>query len=374
MRLFRQILYQGSFMKSRSIGTLTVLLLFFVASAVYGADLCREYMKKGDYDNAIRACTETIALHGPGTFLAYDNRGFAYSKKGDYDKAISDFTKAIELNPRDVYAYDNRSFAYSKKGQYDKALSDSAKSIELQPGNALTYQTRALVYEGARQNDKALADWDKAIELSPGEYTYLSRARLYREMGHYDEAIADYGRLIRQEPAKPAGYWFRAAAYYEKGQFEDSVRDYRKLMELFKKDHPLMKLDLLYIRLLDATAKLSKDDYGKIKEELRGYVASSTVSSDDEQWWRTVSKYYLGTDGLTAAALADEARNSRTEKEAQRRLCSAYYSIGEKKLAEGNRRAAEEFFRKSIEIETDRSSFSYRYAKAMLTLMKEGKI
>ncbi len=361
-------------MKSKLSALIIVSLLVVVNSVGYAADMCQEYLKRGDYDKAISACTEIIDSHSPGAFLAYDNRGFAYTKKGDHDKAISDFTKAIELNPRDVYAYDSRSLAYSRKGQYDKALSDAARAIDLQPGNSVTYQTRALVYESTKQYDKAVADWSKAVELAPSEYTYLNRARLNREIGRYDEAIADYTSLIQQEPDKTAGYWFRGAAYYEKGEFKDSMSDYRKLLELFRKDRPAMKLDIIYIRLLNATAKLSKDDYGKVLEELRGYIASSSVSSDDEKWWRTVSKYYLGMDGLSDAKLTDEAQKGRTEKEAQRKLCSAYYSIGEKKLAEGDRKAAEEFFRKSIAIETDLSSFSYRYAKAMLKLMKEGKI
>lgn len=359
-------------MNSRFIGLL-VSLVFSLASTCYGADLCQDYIDKQEYDKAIDACTAAIGSAGPKAYVYYGNRGFAYSKKGQNDKAVSDFTKAIELKPEDTYAYNNRSYALAREGQYDKALADSTKAIGLEPKNALSYQIRALVYEDNKQYDKAVADWSKAIELAPAEYNYLNRARLYRSRGQYDEAIADYTKLVERNPAKAVGYWFRGAVYYEKGLFGDDVQDYRKLIEIYSKDYPAVKLDLLYIRLLNASGKLSRDGYDKVLTELREYVSAGNVSSGDEKWWRTISKYYLGMDGLSENKLLDEARNSAGKKTVQGRLCDAYYSIGEKKLIEGDRKAAKEFFGKSIETDFS-TSFSYRYAKAMLRLMQEGKI
>ena len=133
-----------------------------------------------------------------------------------------------------------------------------------------------------------------------------------------------------------------------------------------------MKLDLLYVRLLDSSWKVSKDEYDKVLTELRSYVLSHDVSSDDEKWWRTISKYYLGMGDLTDAKLIEEARNGRNEKAVQQRLCDAYYSIGEKKLMERDIKGAKEFFNKSIE--TNVSSYSSRFSKAMLRLMQEKKL
>ena len=324
-------------MNSRLVASL-VLLSVCIASIGDGSDLCLEYAKAGEYDKTIDACTETINAADYGTDIAYDNRGFAYSQKGQYDKAISDFTKAIELNTKDTYAFNNRAFAYEATNQYDKAITD----------------------------------WSNAIELAPVEYNYLNRARLYRNGGQYDEAIADYSKLIQLHPTKATGYWFRAAAYYETGSFEKDVRDYRKLIEIYLKDYPDIKLDLLYVRLLNASGKLSSEGYNNVLKELSGYVLSNGVSSDDEKWWRTISKYYLGIDSLSDDKLLAEAQRDRSKKKAQERLCDAYYSIGEKKLIEGDSKTAKDFFSKCIQ--SDINTFSHRFAKAMLRLMKEGKI
>jgi tetratricopeptide (TPR) repeat protein len=315
-----------------------VLIILSLSSLSYGIDWCQEYLNKGNYDKAIDVCTNMLRSPDHPVDLIYYNRGLAYFKKGQYDKAIADCTAAIGLNPR----------------------------------NDRFYQARASAYESTKQYDKALGDWNKAVSIDPVEYNYLNRARLYRDMGRYHEAIEDYGKVIQLDPEKPSGYWFRSAAYYEEGAFSDSVGDYRKLIEIIGKAHPSVKLDLLYVRLLDSSAKISKEAYDKNLAELRSYVTSHDVSSEDEMWWRTISKYYLGMDDLTETKLIEAARNGKDEKEVQHRLCDAYYSIGEKKLMEKDRKGAEEFFNKSMGMNVN--SYSSRYSKAMLKLIQDGKL
>jgi tetratricopeptide (TPR) repeat protein len=324
-------------MKSLFISSM-VLIILSLSSLSYGIDWCQEYLSKGKYDKAIDVCTRMLRSPDHPVYLIYYDRGLAYLKKGQYDKAIADFTSAIGLNPK----------------------------------NDRFYQARASAYESTTQYDKALEDWNKAVSIDPVEYNYLNRARLYRDRGRYQDAIADYDKVIQLDPEKPSGYWFRSAAYYEEGAFADSARDYRKLIEIIARDNPSVKLDLLYVRLLDSSVKLSKEAYDKNLAELRGYVTSHDVSSEDEMWWRTISQYYLGMDDLTEKKLLEAARTGKDEKDVQHRLCDAYYTIGEKKLMEKDRKGAEEFFNKSMG--TNVHSYSYRYSKAMLKLMQEGKL
>jgi len=316
-----------------------VLLILSAASPGYGTDRCQEHVSKKEYDKAIEACTALIDSRNQLTYLTFYNRGFAYSKKGEYDRAIADYTSGLELDPK----------------------------------NERLYQARASAYESTKRYDKALDDWSKAIAAAPGETSYLNRARLYRDQGQYDKAIADYGSAIRLDPEKAQqGYLLRAAVYYEKGAFADSARDYRKLIGLFTTLHPDLMQDMLYVRLLNSSAKLSKDEYDKVLTELRSYASSHDASSDDEKWWRSVSKYYLETGDASDTQLLDEARSGTNPKTLNHRLCDAYYSIAEKKLLEKDRKTAAEFFNKSVE--TNVYSFSSRYAKAMLRLMQEGKL
>ena len=89
------------------------------------------YANKGDYDLAVEAFTNAIALN-PNLAMAYSNRGGAYRDKGDYDRAIEDCTRAIELNPDLAMAYNNRGSAYEREGDYDRAIEDLSKAIDVQ--------------------------------------------------------------------------------------------------------------------------------------------------------------------------------------------------------------------------------------------------
>jgi len=120
--------------------------------------------------------------------------------------------------------------------------------------------------------------------------------------------------------------------------------------------------------LLLAERRVSKEDYDKYQKEFTDYIASNKT----EGWIREISRYFI--EGKKAESdLMEEARKGKDEKEIKERLCEAYYYLGEHRLMHGDRKGAEEFFRKSIE--TDVHTFiEYRSSKAMLKLMKEGKL
>ena len=74
-----------------------------------------EAYQKGDFDLAIRCCTEAIRLD-PTSARAYDDRGLAYYRKGQYDAAIADLTAAVRFNPNYALAYSNRSLRLCLQG------------------------------------------------------------------------------------------------------------------------------------------------------------------------------------------------------------------------------------------------------------------
>ena len=61
----------------------------------------------------------------------FNNRGVAYLKKGEYDLAIKAFDEAITLNPGYGEAFANRAQVYLKKSEYDRAARDYSEAIRL---------------------------------------------------------------------------------------------------------------------------------------------------------------------------------------------------------------------------------------------------
>jgi len=121
------------------------------------------YSRKEEYDKAIEAYTNAIALNL--NYASYNNRGTAYGNKGQYDRAIEDFNKALALEPNYADAYYSRGVAYDNKGQYARAIEDYNKALALEPNYAKAYNNRGLVYEMKGNFDKAISDFKKACDL-----------------------------------------------------------------------------------------------------------------------------------------------------------------------------------------------------------------
>ena len=91
------------------------------------------------------------ARHKRREAVLHNNRGVAYANKGDYELAVEAFTNAIALNPNLAMAYSNRGGAYRDKGDYDRAIEDCNTAIELDPDLAMAYGNRGGAYERKRR-------------------------------------------------------------------------------------------------------------------------------------------------------------------------------------------------------------------------------
>ena len=175
------------------------------AGGLDDAKACSEAQRRGDYDDAIRLCTDAIASGELGVawqHAVYTYRGRAWHGKGDYDKAIADFTKSIELYAGIVDPYYYRGLAWGNKRDFDKAIADFTKTIELDPQNAQAYYFRGLAWGTKSDYDKAIADFTKAIEIDP-KYAkaYRSRGLAWDKKGYNDKANADYEKARAIDPS-----------------------------------------------------------------------------------------------------------------------------------------------------------------------------
>jgi len=103
-------------------------------------------IKRGDWNEAIKACNVSLGQHTSsyqGTsydtvnkYSIFDVKGYAYIKKGDYDQSILNFSKAIEQYPSDAFAYQTRAYAYDKQGNNKQASSDYSQAMKLKSDEA----------------------------------------------------------------------------------------------------------------------------------------------------------------------------------------------------------------------------------------------
>ena len=318
--------------------------------------------EKGDLDGAIADFNRAIGID-PKYAPAYNNRGAAKLIKGDLDGAIADFNRAIGINPKNALAYYNRGVGKGNKGDLEGAVADYNRAIEIDPNYALAYYNRGFAKLKKGDLDGAIADFNSAIEINPNNaLAYYNRGVAKLKKGDLDEAIADFNRAIEIDPKNALAYYNRGNAFQAKGQFFQAVANLNRAIEL-NRNH-----EYAYLRLLIATWS-DRGDASAAMDKLRNHVAAN--SSDE--WVRTISKYYLGIGKLNEQAILAEARKGTDGKKVGERLCEAYYYLAVKRLVGGNRKGAVEYF--TLSIDTDIKRFTeYDASKAMLRLMKEGKI
>ena len=54
--------------------------------------------------------------------IKFFEKGDVHLKVGEFDQAIEAYTQAIALNPDFAEAFNHRGLAYSKKGEFDRAI------------------------------------------------------------------------------------------------------------------------------------------------------------------------------------------------------------------------------------------------------------
>lgn len=253
---------------------------------------------------------------------------------------------------------------YQAKHEFDKAIADYTAGINMTGSDASLYALRARVYLSKREYDKAIADASKAIGLgSKDTGVYQIRGGVYGQKGDYARAIGDYTQALTMDPRNAHLHYNRCISHYRKGDYNEAVTDCSNAAELDPKD------EYIRVNLLIVLRKTSRQRVADYANSLRAFVSSNASTA----WIRILTKYVLGMDGVTETKVLEKARLGKGNKEIQERLCEAYYYVGEQRLWQGDRKGAEEFFRKSIE--TNQSNFEeYVTSKAMLENMRKGKL
>ena len=218
------------------------------------------------WKNSETLWTDVIAKY-PGSYTAFNNRGFYYGNEKMYDKALQDFTKSINLMPNFVDALNNRGSlyrlqnlprlaiadyntalsinsnhlkaltgrgnAYATLGVLDSALIDFNKAYAINAPLAMALGDRGSLYFRLGQYENAVEDCSRKIAIYPGNTeTYLNRGVAYSSLQKWDLAISDYSFVINTRTTNPSVYEWRGIAYKSKGLFRSAIDDFSESIRL----------------------------------------------------------------------------------------------------------------------------------------------
>jgi tetratricopeptide (TPR) repeat protein len=189
-----------------------------------------DLLKKNDWDGAIAAFTQIIAIN-PKSSAAFAARASALQSKGDLNGALADFTQAVTLDPNAAQAYNDRGNVKAAKNDLEGAIADFTQAIHIDPTLAAAFDSRGNARTAKDDLDGAIADYTEAITLDPKNASAFSDRGFARQAnGNLDGAIADYTQALAIKPKTSVAYYNRGLARQSQGNLEAAIVDYDRAL------------------------------------------------------------------------------------------------------------------------------------------------
>jgi TonB family protein len=177
-----------------------------------------------------------FSLPGVNTSLdAYEVtvKGLNYIKAGEYNNAVKAFTEAINIDKKYSPGYSGRGLAYMNLKEYEKAIEDFDMAIKRSGKIALNYKLRGDAYSASKKYKMAVEDFNRAIKKEPEMLVaYFERGNAFGNMDKYSEAIADYTKVLELDKNYLQAYNNRAVAYNKLNDSENMCLDIKKACDL----------------------------------------------------------------------------------------------------------------------------------------------
>lgn len=190
---------------------------------IYGLQI--DYLCRiGEYKEAISICNKLIKLN-PAE--GYSQRADVYLILKDFKQVLRDFSKAINIEPNNIYHYRDRIPALIAKGDYLEAIQDLTKVIKFGGiGHSKFYRLR-------------------------GDARY--------QIKDFAGAIEDYTEAIKQNSKNAHAYKNRGNAYCVANQRKLAIKDFIEAVCLFTRDYDLENsqkaLNLVMMHVTEADIK-----------------------------------------------------------------------------------------------------------------------
>ena len=147
------------------------------------------------------ACINNLAVQ------ELNNKAAEFMKKGEYENAISRLQSSVDLDPSIFETQYNLAVAYTENEDYDLAIETYKTALALKPDSKEVYYSMAVMYENyakdlfagntkvQKEEAKSDDDGDKVSFDSEGKYK-PTEEELNEVRKYYGEAIASYEKYL----------------------------------------------------------------------------------------------------------------------------------------------------------------------------------
>lgn len=173
----------------------------------------------------------------------YSFRGQEYLKKREYDSAIRELEIAHKIRAN-AQTHEDLGAAYISAGKLQQAMQQYKAAILLHP-TPVNYHNLALIYARLGRGQESEAMFKKALELKP-DYAeaYFNLGVLYAKAGNYEDTVKSLKQAIHFKPSYSNARYHLALAYLARGERNLAMEQYKALSTFDQKSADRL-LDLL---------------------------------------------------------------------------------------------------------------------------------
>ena len=194
------------------------------------ADRARKAFLLRDMETAEKLVLQmhTAAPDHPGILLFMGN---IYTAMGRFNQAIQAYQESIELDPANPEAHNNIGIVYRREGNFPAAVGALEQARKIAPDRADIWYNLANVYKQMDDPEEAEVYYRKSLELNPGlTRAYNNLGNLYETRGMHDKAHEFYSSGLKKDPNNPTLSYNLGITYQSLGRVSDAIRSYRQAL------------------------------------------------------------------------------------------------------------------------------------------------
>jgi len=271
-------------------------------------------------------------------------QGLLYESQSQNEQATASFQQAINRGADTAYVHVKLGQLALRKKDLKGAENHFSRALQIDPENAPALFGRGIIYYHQKKNELAIAHLEKGLQYSPGATAMrMILCDLLVAAGQYQQAGRHYELLLEENSRNPLFHFNYATVLEKLGQEEQAEKEFRRALELSPGFHQAaMALGLLYER----TNRVSR------AEAL--YRQLIQLNPKNHLPYLLLQGIYARKNDLAAVKrILEEGLNNGI-----RRL-EFYQALASLALEEKEYQKAEEYLKKSLEIEeTSQAYFS----------------
>jgi tetratricopeptide (TPR) repeat protein len=173
----------------------------------------------------------------PANAYEYGRRAGIFLGRGMREEALQDYSKAIELDPTDVWAWSNRALTKVETGDLASARSDLNKAETLDPTYVQIFIGRGMLADVEHRPKDAVTAYTKALQREPSNiYALERRSTAYAALGDGEHAAADRiaaaDAAIAADPNAASPYLVRGNLMLDSRRLDDAIKDFDRAVAL----------------------------------------------------------------------------------------------------------------------------------------------